>query len=362
MKSHPNQKTQGIHASVIGATGYSGMELARLLTRHPHVRRLSLFSSPVAHSAGGPHGTKGSHSTSHDPEFLVRKDTRLQVRPFDEAELVESNPDLVFFATPNEISHELIPRYMAQPFRMIDLSGSFRLHDASLYPRWYGFTHVAPDMLSRFVYGLAEDNAAAIARAQWVANPGCYATSVLLPLLPLMKDGWIDWSSPVICDSKSGVSGAGKQPTHNTHFCEVSDSFRAYSVFTHRHLPEIEQHLGLNAGDKLIFTPHLLPINRGILSTLYFKTRTLRTEEELRTHLVKGYEKAPFVRVFPAGELPQVKWVTHTNYCDIGVRAEENSTWVVMVSCLDNLVKGAAGQAVQNMNLMFNYAEQSGLE
>ena len=347
---------------MIGASGYSGMELARLLSRHPHVRRLNLFSSPVAHASGGPHGMKTAPSASHDTDLYFRKDLRLLVRPFDEAELLEPPPDVVFFATPNEISHELIPRYMAQPFRLIDLSGSFRLRDASLYPRWYGFTHGAPEMLARFVYGLAEANAAAISKAQWVANPGCYATSVLLPLLPLVKEGWIDRASPVICDCKSGVSGAGKQPTHNTHFCEVSDSFRAYSVFSHRHLPEIEQHLGLDACDRLIFTPHLLPINRGILSTLYFRTRILRTEEELRAHLVQGYAKAPFVRVFPGGELPQVKWVTHTNYCDIGIRVEEGSSWVVMISCLDNLVKGAAGQAVQNMNLMFNCAEQSGLE
>lgn len=338
------------------------MELARLLSRHPHIHQLSLFSSPVAHPSGGTHGTKGSPPTSHDPDFLIRKETRLTVRPFDEAELLESRPEIVFFATPNEISHELIPRYRDHPFRLIDLSGSFRLRDASLYPRWYGFTHTTPEMLSRFVYGLTEDNATAISKAQWVANPGCYATSVLLPLLPLVQEGWIDRGSPVICDCKSGVSGAGKQPTHHTHFCEVSDSFRAYSVFSHRHLPEIEQHLGLNAGDKLIFTPHLLPINRGILSTLYLKTRSPRTEEELRTLLVKGYAKAPFVRVFPSGELPQVKWVTHTNYCDIGVRVEESSSWVVMISCLDNLVKGAAGQAIQNMNLMFNYAESSGLD
>ena len=347
---------------MIGASGYSGMELARLLSRHPHIHQLSLFSSPVAHPSGGTHGTKGSPPTSHDPDFLIRKETRLTVRPFDEAELLESRPEIVFFATPNEISHELIPRYRDHPFRLIDLSGSFRLRDASLYPRWYGFTHTTPEMLSRFVYGLTEDNATAISKAQWVANPGCYATSVLLPLLPLVQEGWIDRGSPVICDCKSGVSGAGKQPTHHTHFCEVSDSFRAYSVFSHRHLPEIEQHLGLNAGDKLIFTPHLLPINRGILSTLYLKTRSPRTEEELRTLLVKGYAKAPFVRVFPSGELPQVKWVTHTNYCDIGVRVEESSSWVVMISCLDNLVKGAAGQAIQNMNLMFNYAESSGLD
>jgi N-acetyl-gamma-glutamyl-phosphate reductase len=338
------------------------MELARLLSQHPQVHRLSLFSSPSGHASGAPHGARTSPLPSHDLDFLPRRKTRLTVRPFDEAEFLESRPEVVFFATPNETSLELIPRYTSQPFKVIDLSGSFRLHSASLYPRWYGFTHKAPELLSRFVYGLPEGNGAAISRAQWVANPGCYATSVLLPLLPLIKKGWIDKASPVICDCKSGVSGAGKQPTQNTHFCEVSESFRAYSVFTHRHLPEIKQHLGLEEDDKLIFTPHLLPINRGILSTLYLKTRVPLTEEELRDTLAQFYADAPFVRVFPSGELPQVRWVTHSNYCDLGIRSEPGSCWIVMVSCLDNLVKGAAGQAVQNMNLMLGWAEQTGLE
>jgi N-acetyl-gamma-glutamyl-phosphate reductase len=338
------------------------MELARLLSQHPRVGRLSLFSSPSTHDSGAPHGTKGLSAGSHDLGFLPGKRTRLTVKPFDEAEFLQSQPEVVFFATPNETSHELIPRYTSQPFKVIDLSGSFRLHPASLYPRWYGFPHKAPELLPRFVYGLPEKNGAAISKAQWVANPGCYATAVLLPLLPLLKKGWIDKASPVICDCKSGVSGAGKQPTANTHFCEVSESLRAYSVFTHRHLPEIKQHLGLEEEDTLLFTPHLLPINRGILSTLYVKTRVPLTEEEMRAGLVQFYAKAPFVRVFPSGELPQIKWVTHSNYCDIGIRVEPGSCWVVLVSCLDNLVKGAAGQAVQNMNLMLGWAEQTGLE
>lgn len=344
-------------AVIVGATGYSGRELARILIRHPRVEIVCLFSSPQ---------TKGSTAKtldSFDPDELRSlSKTRHPLRPFDEKELIRAAPEVVFFATPNETSNEVIPHLRAQPFKIVDLSGSFRLADASAYPQWYGFSHAAPDLLPRFVYGLPELNRHQITAAQWIANPGCYATSALLPLLPLAKGGWIDESSPVICDSKSGVSGAGKQPTPNTHFCEVSESFKAYSVFSHRHLPEMQHHLGLNGTHPLIFTPHLLPINRGILSTLYVKTKKRFSSEVLTEELLRFYADAPFVRILSGGELPQVKWVTHTNFCDLGLRVDADSNWIVMVSCLDNLMKGAAGQAVQNMNLMFGLEECAGLE
>lgn len=349
-----------IRAAVVGASGYSGMELARLLSRHPRIQSLSLYSSPSVSDRARRVGAQGSRSKR--PDFILQGKARLSIRPFHEGEFLEFRPNVVFFATPNETSHELIPRYRSQSFKIIDLSGSFRLCDASLYPRWYGFSHSVPDLLPKFVYGLPEANADAIGGAQWVANPGCYATSVLLPLLPLVRGGWVDDSAPVVCDSKSGVSGAGKQPTSSTHFCEVSESFKAYSVFSHRHLPEIEQHLGLNGNHKIIFTPHLLPINRGILSTLYLKLKHLLTEEQLRGELANYYAKSPFIRIFPSDDLPEVNRVAYTNFCDIGVRMEADSPWVVMVSCLDNLMKGAAGQAIQNMNLMFGLAEETGLE
>lgn len=340
----------------MGATGYSGMELSRILSRHPNAELLGLYSSPLPDGAAARTEGAGSRVDS-----LISSKLHPVVAPFDAEAVRALGVDIVYFATPNEISNEVIPALTTEHFKIIDLSGGFRLQDASLYPRWYGFNHAAPGLLAQFIYGLPELNGAAIRAAQHVANPGCYATSALLPLLPLVKAGWIDDSAPIVCDSKSGVSGAGKQPTSNTHFCEVSESFKAYSVFSHRHLPEIEAHLGLNGRHKLLFTPHLLPINRGILSTLYLKLKSAVPEEELRQMFREFYARAPFIRVFPEGELPQVKWVTHTNFCDIGLRVEENSAWVILVSCIDNLVKGAAGQAVQNMNLMFGLEESAGL-
>jgi N-acetyl-gamma-glutamyl-phosphate reductase len=359
--SHHSVGAKTIRTAIVGASGYSGLELVRILSAHPWTEVVHLYSSPQKQENGTSAEAKASLGTP-DADFLFRTKAKVPLKPFDERELLNSSPDVVFFATPNETSNELIPRYKKERFKVIDLSGSFRLKDAAQYPHWYGFSHAAPELLSDFVYGLPELNATSIASAQRVANPGCYATSVLLPLLPLAQLDWMDKTSAVVCDSKSGVSGAGKQPTSNTHFCEVSESFKAYSVFTHRHLPEIEQNLGLNGGQKLMFTPHLIPINRGILSTLYIKLRASMSEETLLQAFSEFYAKAPFVRIMPAGELPQVKWVTHTNFCDIGVRIEPGTPWLILVSCIDNLVKGAAGQAIQNMNLMFGLDETAGLE
>ena len=350
-----------IRIAIVGASGYSGMELVRILSAHPRVELVRLYSSPQKQENSTSSGTRPSNGTP-DADFLFRTNARVPLMPFDERQLLNSSPDVVFFATPNETSNDLIPGLQKEQFKVIDLSGSFRLKDAAQYPRWYGFSHAAPELLSDFVYGLPELNATSIASAQRVANPGCYATSALLPLLPLAQLGWLDKSSAVVCDSKSGVSGAGKQPTSATHFCEVSETFKAYSVFTHRHLPEIEQNLGLKSGQKLMFTPHLIPINRGILSTMYVKLKASMSEEKILRAFSEFYAKAPFVRIMPAGELPQLKWVTRTNFCDIGARVEPGTPWLVLVSCIDNLVKGAAGQAIQNMNLMFGLDETAGLK
>ncbi len=336
------------------------MELARILNRHPNVSSLHLFSSPDPNSSGTSATTPGGKSKSSAPALAW--EAKAPTQPFDEGALKNSGVDVVFFATPNEASHEIIPRFQEAPFRIIDLSGSFRLKQPALYPQWYGFAHACPDLLSAFVYGLPELHKTDIAEAKRVANPGCYATSALLPLLPLIGQRLIDETAAIICDSKSGVSGAGKQPSSNTHFCEVSESFKAYSVFSHRHAPEIEQSLGLNGHHQFLFTPHLLPINRGILSTLYVRLKERLSEDALRDLFVAHYADAPFVRIFPKGEFPQVKWVAHTNYCDIGMKIDPNSSWIILISCLDNLVKGAAGQAVQNMNLMFGLNETAGLE
>jgi N-acetyl-gamma-glutamyl-phosphate reductase len=346
------QRASSVRAAVVGATGYSGLELVRLLRRHPIVQLAALFSSPAP----------GGLSSSAPKRALPSASIPQGVDAFDEERLAASHADIVFFATPNETSNEVIPRFQDAPFKIIDLSGGYRLKDAAMYPQWYGFNHAAAELLSQFTYGLPEMNAATIAKSKWVANPGCYATAALLPLLPLVQLGLIEPSASIVCDSKSGVSGAGKQPTSNTHFCEVSESFKAYSVFSHRHLPEIKQALGLNGTSTLLFTPHLLPINRGILSTIYVQPKPGLTEESIRKTYTEFYAGAPFVRIYPEEALPEIKFVTHTNCCDIGIRKDPDSSWMILISCIDNLVKGAAGQAIQNMNLMFGLDERTGLE
>jgi N-acetyl-gamma-glutamyl-phosphate reductase len=351
--SDSDHQAQKISTSVVGATGYAGMELVRLLSRHPNVTGLGLFSSPRA-------GSARANDNDEALDFRMRTGCKASVEPYGEGALLQSSPDVVFFATPNETSNEVVPGLVNKGLRIVDLSGSFRLRDAAFYEKWYGFRHAAPDLLGKSVYGLPEWNAAAIAKARLVANPGCYATSVLLPLIPLASTGLVDWSAPVICDCKSGVSGAGKAATSNTHFCEVDGSLKAYGVFSHRHLPEIVQESG--AQGKVIFTPHLLPIDRGILSTIYVKTKEPASAESLRDRITGAYPGAAFVRVLKAGELPKIKWVANTNFCDIGVATETGSPWVILVSCIDNLLKGAAGQAVQNMNLMLGLPERAGLK
>ncbi|MFA6032386.1 MAG: N-acetyl-gamma-glutamyl-phosphate reductase [Myxococcota bacterium] len=336
-----------IKAAVIGASGYSGMELIRILDGHPEAEAVCAFSS----GRGG----------AADPNFTWRTGACIALRPFDMEALLAARPDVVFCATPNETSHGLVPKLVGDGLRVIDLSGSFRLRNSSLYSKWYGFPHEDEKLLSSSAYGLPEVYPKEIAEAALVANPGCYATSVILPLIPLATAGVVDPSSPVICDSKSGVSGAGRAPTPVTHFCEVDGSFKAYGMFSHRHLPEIEQESGLGDTHKVIFTPHLLPINRGILSTIYLKLNSPMGASEILDLYNRTYAGAPFVRIFPEGELPEIKWVDHTNFCDIGVAVEPETGHVIVISCLDNLLKGAAGQAVQNMNLMFGLDQTAGL-
>jgi N-acetyl-gamma-glutamyl-phosphate reductase len=212
--------------------------------------------------------------------------------------------------------------------------------------------------LQSAVYGLTEINGGAIRHAQLVANPGCYPTSALLPLIPLQKAGLIDSEVDIICDSKSGVTGAGKTPTANTHFSEVSESFKAYNVMKHRHAPEIWQELNT---DRLIFTPHLLPVNRGILSTIYLRLRKNINEETIVQCYRQSYSDRPFIRLFPSGSFPEIKYVAHTNYCDIGWKLDPVRHNLIVISAIDNLVKGAAGQAVQNMNVMLGLEEEAGL-
>jgi N-acetyl-gamma-glutamyl-phosphate reductase len=278
--------------------------------------------------------------------------------------LKQQGVQLLFLATPHEISRSLVPEAIAQGLRIIDLSGAWRLKDEQ-HRAIYGFEDSdalsAAELTDRAVYGLPELNADRIANADLVANPGCYATSIILSLAPLVKAGVVDRSRGIIADSKSGVSGAGKEPTSKTHFVSVADNFSAYSVFNHRHLGEIVEQLGLD-GPELTFTPHLLPIPRGILSTVYVQLNRTMTPLEVEACYRNFYSGKRWVRIFATPKLPQVQFSLHTNYCDLGFCLADDGRRLVLISCIDNLLKGAAGQAVQNMNLMYGWGEEEGLQ
>ena len=249
---------------------------------------------------------------------------------------------------------------MNPKMRIVDLSGAFRFREPETFERWYKLEPAAREILGEAVYGLPELYATALPAARLVANPGCYPTSVILGLRPLVEAGWIDAARGIVCDCKSGVSGAGKEPKRETHFVEVNENFRAYGLFTHRHTPEVAEHLGLAAGD-FVFTTHLLPIERGILSTLYVWLKPSRAADEIEALYRAFYAGRPMVRMLPAGRLPELQHVAHTNFCDIGFALDPSGERLVIVSCLDNLGKGAAGQAVQNLNGMYGYPETAGL-
>jgi N-acetyl-gamma-glutamyl-phosphate reductase len=334
--------------AVVGATGYSGGELAVLLSRHPRVDLAAVFSSGKKDGAV-PFGTLHP---------ALRGRSGPDVIPFSSDALERSGAEMAFLATPNETSAEVGPQLLARGIRVIDLAGAFRLRDAAAYPAWYGFDHPAPALLAEAVYGLTEWCGDELLGARLVANPGCYPTSVLLALRPLL--GLLDPSQPAICDSKSGVSGAGKKSDVAYSFAELSGNFKAYGVGTHRHEPEMRQGLGLSADAPFVFVPHLLPVVRGILSTIHVSFPSPVSPESL-AGAYAVYAEAPFVRVRPAGELPELSDVVGTPRCDIGFALLPGRRRAVLVSVLDNLLKGAASQAVQNMNRVFAFAETEGL-
>ena len=341
-----------LKTAVLGATGYSGLELKRLLMRHPHVGGPLLFRRSGNSNEKENSGETFPVGNGHSP-----------VQPFSWSELQQKGVDLLFLATPHDVSRELVPEAIARGLRVIDLSGAWRLKQDE-HRAVYGFNdadaQTAAQLTERAVYGLPELNAAQIADAALVANPGCYATSVILALAPLLSADLVDRGRGIISDSKSGVSGAGKEPTPRTHFISVADNFSAYSVFGHRHTGEILEQLEL-ASSQLIFTPHLLPIPRGILSTIYVHLNREMTSAEVASCFCDFYAGKRWVRVFEASSLPQITHSLHTNYCDLGFCLADDGRRLVLVSCLDNLLKGAAGQAVQNMNLMCGWSEEEGL-
>jgi N-acetyl-gamma-glutamyl-phosphate reductase len=339
-----------IRAVVIGAPGYSGGELVSILLRHPHAEIVGMFASSRRTEGDRPATIADFH-----PRLRGRID--LPVRPIENGAVAALGPDAVFLATPHEASldlaHELLS--LAPAPRVFDLSGAFRLR-ASDYPRHYGFPHHREELLARAVYGLPELNRAAIAKADLVAVPGCYPTSAILPLAPLARAGAIAKGRVTIVDSTSGVSGAGRTPTAKTHLCEIS--LQPYNVLKHRHAPEIELH----SGAQVVFTPHLGAFERGILSTIHVDLAEGWTGAKARAALEGAYRGERFVRLLPADTWPSIAGVRQTNYCDIGLASDDGRRHLILVSAIDNLGKGAAGQAVQCMNVRFDLPETSGLD
>lgn len=347
--------TAKLKAAILGATGYSGFELARILLRHPGVETPVLLQRS---------GESASEVNLADMYPAISGNGGYPLQPWSWPELKRRKIELFFMATPHEISRALVPEAIAQGMRVIDLSGAWRLREVQ-NRAVYGFKDenvvTAAELTEKAVYGLPELNRDRLPGAALVANPGCYATSVILALAPLLSADIVDRGKGIISDSKSGVSGAGKEANSRTHFVSVADNLSAYSVFGHRHVGEILEQLKLDSGE-LIFTPHLLPIPRGILSTIYVHLNREMTPAEVESRFHDFYAGKPWVRVFATPKLPQIQFSLHTNFCDLGFCLAKDGRRLVLVSCIDNLLKGAAGQAVQNMNLMYGFKEQEGLQ
>lgn len=335
--------------AVIGVTGYTGFELATLLLRHPAVTQRVFYVRE----------TNGFRCLSQFfPQLRARGEAPL--RPLSVEAIASTEAGTAFLATPHEVSAELAPTLLDAGLRVIDLSGAFRFPSADTFTSWYKLPAPHAARLGEAVYGLPELYADRIRNAKLVANPGCYATSVILALQPLLQAGLLSLSQNVICDCKSGASGAGKDPRRDLHFVELDENFRAYNLFSHRHTPEILEHTGL-AESQVVFTTHLLPVARGILSTIYVTLASRQSPENIEQLYREYFAGKLLVRIWPAGKLPELQHVVNTNFCDIGFALDAAGTRLIVVSCLDNLGKGAAGQAIQNLNLMLGLEEQAGL-
>ncbi len=364
-----------LKVAVLGATGYSGLELTRLLLRHPRLEKPVLLRRaeesqsphppPKTRKGGAPSGFEEENGQLNLADIFpaLSGNGSYPLEPFSWASLKQQGVGLLFLATPHEVSRGLVPEAVAQGIRVVDLSGAWRLKQAQ-HRAIYGFKDedavTAAQLTEKAVYGLPELNGDKIPEATIVANPGCYATSVILALAPVLKAGLVDRERGIIADSKSGVSGAGKEPTSRTHFVSVADNLSAYGVFTHRHVGEMEEQLHLTT-DELTFTPHLLPIPRGILSTIYVHLKRPMQAKEVEASYRDFYKGKRFVRVFGTPKLPEIQFSLNTNYCDLGFCLAPDGQRLVIVSCEDNLIKGAAGQAIQNMNLMYGWPEEEGL-
>ena len=331
-----------ISAGIAGFSGYSGAELVRILSHHPHAEPV-LLEHRETQEGSRPLGKHGPRRIPFRPEAVKAEGL-----------------NVVFLATPPEVSIELTPAILEAGAKVIDLSGAFRLGTLENYKRWYKETHTQPELLAEAAYGLPEFCRSRIPGARLISNPGCYPTAANLAIKPLIDAGVVNREAGVICDAKSGVSGAGRKPSLKTSFCEVTENFSAYSVLEHRHVPEVLRTSGLKESE-FSFTAQLLPLDRGILETIYFRAKGVGSANDLLGIYKDKYGNEPFVRLYSPGQAPDLRAVARTNFCDIGVHYDAATGRAVVISAIDNLGKGAAGQAVQNMNLAFGFAETAGL-
>ncbi len=338
-----------INVGIVGISGYAGFELIKLVLQHP---KMELVAAMDAEELSG--------KPVHEIHPRLRGLCSLTLFAPEPSRMASLQLDTVFLCTPDKVSYELVPKILAMGVRVIDFSGSFRLKKSDSYSSWYGFDHTNQELLNSAVYGLPEWNSKAIATANLIANPGCYPTSVLLPLLPLIRAGMIETGSDIFSDSKSGVSGAGRSPKQELQFAEVADNFRPYNPIKHRHAPEMCQEMEWDLNN-FTFIPHLLPVPRGILSTLYVRFHQVVNSAEMEAEYARRYANHSFVRIFGSSHLPELRSVAYTNFCDIGWRLTAGGRRAVIFSAIDNLVKGASGQAVQNFNIMHGLDEKTGL-
>jgi N-acetyl-gamma-glutamyl-phosphate reductase len=338
-----------VGTAILGATGYTGSELVRLLDRHPEAKLVFISSESNADE---------DYSAVH-PQF--RKRINLQLNKLKVTD-IPASVDLVFCALPHGKSASIVAALLERGLKVIDLSADFRLKDPTLYDEWYSLKHPFPALLDTSVYGLPELYSREIKSAKLIANPGCYPTSIILALAPLLSEGLV-LPEAIIIDSKSGVSGAGRAPKQPFHFPDCTENFKAYKVLSHQHIPEIEQELSRLSGKKttIAFTPHLVPMIRGIFSTIYVYPAVPVDEDKLLSLYKEFYRNRYFIRVLDRDTLPETRFVRGTNYCDLALKVDRRTGLLVIMSAIDNLVKGASGQAIQNMNINFGFPEETGL-
>lgn len=339
-----------IKVGIIGSTGYAGGELVRILMGHKDAEIVWYGSRSYIDK---------QYASVYQNMFQI-VDARCMDDNMDE---LAKKADVIFTATPQGLCASLVNEEILSKTKIVDLSADFRIKDVDIYEKWYNMEHKSPEFIGEAVYGLCEINREAVKKARLVANPGCYPTCTFLSIYPLAKEGLIDMNS-IIVDAKSGTSGAGRGAKVDNLFCEVNENIKAYAVASHRHTPEIEEQLGYASGEQVMinFTPHLVPMNRGILATSYASLKKDVSYEEIKAVYDKYYDHEKFVRVLERDVCPQTKWVEGSNYVDVNFQIDERTGRIIMMGAMDNLVKGAAGQAVQNMNLMFGLKESEGLE